>query len=156
MDKFKVQAALLAVLKEELAAALAAAKAATAAATDPDSKAENKYDTRTLEASYIARGQAMRVAELQAAVETFEAMGIREFAAAQSISAGALIGVKSSGETSHYFMAPVAGGTEVHLDGAEVMVITPSSPLGQKLNGKKAGEATTLHNGARAEIVSVQ
>jgi len=155
MDKAKVQAALLAVLKEELAAVLAAAKAATAAATDPDSKAENKYDTRTLEASYIARGQALRVAELQAAVDTFAAMGLREFAPGQSISTGALIRVKSGGEPSCYLMAPVAGGTEVKFGGEEVMVITPSSPLGQRLNGRKAGDMVTLHTGAQAEVLGV-
>lgn len=155
MDKAKVQAALLAALRQELEAAMSAARAATAAATDPDSKAENKYDTRTLEASYIARGQALRVAELQAAVETFAAMGVREFSATQAIAVGALIGVKSGDEISHYFMAPVAGGTEVNIDGAEVMIITHSSPLGQRLNGRKAGESVTLHTGAKAEVMSV-
>jgi len=155
MDKVKVQAALLAVMKDELATALAAAKAATAAATDPDSKAENKYDTRTLEASYIARGQAMRVAELQTAVGTFEAMGVREFAADSQISVGALVGLKIADETSHYFIAPVAGGTEVVVEGREVMIITPSSPLGQKLAGRRVQEFVQLPNGMKAAIESV-
>ena len=39
------------VLSDELAVLTRAANDAFAAATDPDSKAENKYDTRTLEAS---------------------------------------------------------------------------------------------------------
>ena len=41
-----------------------AALDAHAAATDPGSKAEGKYDTRSLEASYLARGQAQQVAEM--------------------------------------------------------------------------------------------
>ena len=38
-----------------------AAIEAHAAATDPGSKAEGKYDTRSLEASYLATGQARQV-----------------------------------------------------------------------------------------------
>lgn len=156
MNKEEAQQGLLDALRKELEAALSAAKAASAAATDPDSKAENKYDTRTLEASYIARGQAMRVAELQAAVETFEAMGHRDFALGQSISAGALVTLRSASETSHYFIAPAAGGTEALVDGKEVLVMTPSSPLGQRLTGRKQGDKVTLHTGQQAVIERVQ
>jgi transcription elongation GreA/GreB family factor len=156
MNKSEAQAALLSALKLEHETALAAAKAATAAATDPDSKAENKYDTRTLEASYIARGQALRVAELEAAVETFESMGERRFTADQSIAAGALIEVQAAAESAHYFMAPVAGGTEAVVDGVLVMVLSPSSPLGQRLQGRRAGDRITLHTGTPATIVTVE
>jgi len=50
----------------------AAAREAHAAATDPGSKAESKYDTRNLEASYLATGQARQVEELAAAIRIFE------------------------------------------------------------------------------------
>ena len=74
MTKSAVLAAILAHLEIELEALLKGAKASFAAATDPDSKAENKYDTRTLEASYVARGQAQRVTELQEALHAFGAL----------------------------------------------------------------------------------
>lgn len=156
MNKTQAQEELLKVLRTELETAMAAAKAATAAAADPDSKAENKYDTRTLEASYIARGQAMRVADLQAAVETFEAMGTRDFSAQQSIAAGALVTLRAAGEESHYFIAPVAGGTEAVVEGREVLVVTPPSPLGQRLMGRRQGENIALHTGQQALIAVVQ
>ena len=35
------------------------------AATNEESKAENKYDTRGLEASYMAQAQSLRVSELK-------------------------------------------------------------------------------------------
>ena len=41
---------------------LQSARAAHAEATDEQNKAENKYDTRALEASYLAQGQANRTA----------------------------------------------------------------------------------------------
>ena len=71
MQKSAVLDSILARLDTELEALMRGARASFAAATDPDSKAENKYDTRTLEASYVARGQAQRVEELQQALRGF-------------------------------------------------------------------------------------
>ena len=48
-----------------------AAKASHAEATAEENRAENKYDTRGLEASYLATGQANKVLELEAAIEAF-------------------------------------------------------------------------------------
>ena len=53
-------------LKADLALYYRAAVAARAEATHEQSKAENKYDTRGLEASYLARRQAKQVAEVEA------------------------------------------------------------------------------------------
>ena len=78
MEKSAVLTAILSRLEVELEALTQGARASYAAATDPDSKAENKYDTRTLEASYIARGQAKRVTELQEGVQAFFAAQVAE------------------------------------------------------------------------------
>jgi hypothetical protein len=54
----------LAALAAELSGYERSARAAHAEATDEQSKAENKYDTRGLEASYLARGQSRQAAEV--------------------------------------------------------------------------------------------
>ncbi len=144
------------VLSDELAVLTRAANDAFAAATDPDSKAENKYDTRTLEASYVARGQAQRVAELQEAVHTFQSMSSTPLPAGSAINLGTLVSLKTSEGTSHYFIAPCAGGTEVMQEEQEVYVITPASPLGQKLMGKRVGDGVPLRAGVMAEVVSAK
>jgi transcription elongation GreA/GreB family factor len=41
-------------------------------------------------------------------------------------------------------MGPRAGGTELEFDGREILVITPQSPLGSQLVGKKQGERLQL------------
>jgi len=155
MNKPAVLAQFLAVLKAELAALTRAAQGAFAAATDPDSKAENKYDTRTLEASYVARGQARRVTELQEAVRAFEALSGNELATGAAITLGALVSLEAAGETAHYFIGPFAGGTEIVQEGKEIVVITPSSALGQKLLGQRVGDALALRPGAMAKIIAV-
>ena len=57
---------IIARLTGELELYAKAAHAAHAEATHEQSKAENKYDTRGLEASYLARGQSKQAAELEA------------------------------------------------------------------------------------------
>jgi transcription elongation GreA/GreB family factor len=155
VNKPAVLAQFLAVLKAELAALTRAAQGAFAAATDPDSKAENKYDTRTLEASYVARGQAKRVTELQEAVRSFEALSGNELAAGAAITLGALVSLETPEETTHYFIGPFAGGTEIMHEGSEIVVITPASALGQKLLGRRVGDAIALRPGALAKIIAV-
>ena len=155
MNKQAVLDQILSVLNAELALLTRAAHDAFAAATDPDSKAENKYDTRTLEASYVARGQAKRVAELQEAVQAFGALPRNTLEPGTAITLGALVSLDTPEERAHYFLGPLAGGTEIVHEGNDIVIITPASPLGQKLIGRRAGEVIALRPGAVAKVCAV-
>ncbi len=121
-----------------------AANASRAEATHEQSKAENKYDTRGLEASYLARGQSRQAAEILQAIEQFEKLELKKFGPKDPIDVGAFVEVEVKGERSFYFIGPRAGGTEVQHDKKEILVITPQSPLGQQLVGKKQGERVKI------------
>ncbi|HWN95557.1 MAG TPA: transcription elongation factor GreAB [Methylomirabilota bacterium] len=144
MDKHTLIAKVIAQLNGELELLAKAARAAHAEATDESSKAENKYDTRGLEASYLARGQSRQAAEAAQAIEDLQALPVREFAAGDEIEVSALVELAGKRERNFYFIAPRAGGTEVTLDGEEILVITPQSPLGQQLVGRKQGDKIKL------------
>ena len=77
-----------------------AARAAHAEATHEQSKAENKYDTRGLEASYLARGQSRQAAELEQAIAKLRALQVREFADEEPTDVGALIELHARNEKS--------------------------------------------------------
>jgi transcription elongation GreA/GreB family factor len=146
-------------LVAELEVYFRAAHASRTEATHESSKAENKYDTRGLEASYLARGQSRQAAELEAAITEFEKLGAKKFAAGDAIAVGALVELEHGGEKSFYFIGPRAGGTEILHDRKEILVITPQSPLGEQLMGKKAGERPQLTFGGTkqaAKILSVE
>ena len=155
MNKGDLIRKIIAHLRDTLAAGTKAARATSDAATDPDSKAENKYDTRNLEASYLARGQALRVAETAEALSAFESLTAKTFTPGQVISEGALVSLRGADDTFYYFIGPAAGGTEVTLDGTEVMVITPSSPLGAKLMKRKTGDQFELNPGRPVSAVRI-
>ena len=147
MNKRAVIQKITAKLVAELEVYFRAAHASRTEATHESSKAENKYDTRGLEASYLARGQSKQAAELEAALAEFEKLGTKKFAAGDAITVGALVELAHGGENALYFLGPRAGGTEVLHDRKEILVITPQSPLGEQLLGKKSGESLQLKLG---------
>ena len=156
MNKEAVVKAIVAQLAAEMEMLFKAARAAHAEATHEQSKAEDKYDTRGLEASYLARGQSRQAGEIEQAIAQFEALPLRDFAANDAIDVGAVVELQGKREKSFYFLGPRGGGTEVQYDGKEIVVITPQSPLGQQLVGKKKGEKIRLQSGAdELKIVSV-
>ena len=142
-------------LKGDLALYYRAAVAARAEATHEQSKAENKYDTRGLEASYLARGQSKQVAEIEAAIEKFQKMDAREFGKGEPIDVGAVVELKIGKERNVYFIGPRAGRTEVVFENKDVLVITPESPLGAQLIGKKEGEKHSLEIAGQKQETSV-
>jgi hypothetical protein len=118
-----------------------AALDAHAAATDPGSKAEGKYDTRSLEASYLAVGQARQADEIAASLRIFEALQFPEFEPDDPIDSGALVEADLEGETVWFLLAPAAGGLVVRHDGREITLLAPASELYQKLLGRRLGDA---------------
>jgi hypothetical protein len=144
VNKQMLIAAIIEKLRDGLALYHKAADFARAEATHEQSKAESKYDTRGLEASYLARGQSRQAAELNLAIEKLGKLPIRDFSASDAIDTGALLELKNGKESNTYFIGPGAGGTEVIFEKREVLVITPESPLGSQLIGKKVGDKCTL------------
>jgi transcription elongation GreA/GreB family factor len=144
MNKRKLIDAVIARLGEELQVYLNAANASRAEATHESSKAENKYDTRGLEASYLARGQSHQIVELETAITEFQKLAPRNFADQEAIDVGAFVELQQGRERSLYLVGPRAGGTEVHFDSDEIIVITPQSPLGSQLVGSKQGDVLKL------------
>lgn len=148
MNKRDLLALIIAKLTAELDALTKAALATHAEATDEENKAEDKYDTRGLEASYLAHGQSKAAEEAAQAVAQFSALPARDFAAGEPISLGALVRLEGRGQ-SRYFIGPRAGGTEIEAGGEPVLVITPQSPLGRQLMGRKQGDRLQLELGGK-------
>ena len=159
MNKRALIKKITAKLTGELEVYFRAAQFARAEATHEQNKAEHKYDTRGLEASYLARGQSRQAAEIEAAIAEFETLAAQKFTDADPINLGAVVVLEVSGETVYYFLGPRAGGTEIVHDRKEILVITPQSPLGEQLMGRKTGDQPQLNFGGAkqtARIVSVE
>ncbi len=128
-----------------LAAIIQAANEAREAAIHTESKAEDQYDTRGLEASYLAGAQSRRAGELEQLLNTFRFVDIKEFSSNDVIASTALIELEAEdGIRSLYLMMPLGGGLSVKWNGKTVQVVTPSSPLGETLLKKKVGDQVSI------------
>lgn len=130
------------------------AKTAHDEATHDGDLHKNQFDTPGLETSVLAEGQVKVAAELREAVDFFRSLSMHDFAADEAISLGALVETESGRERSWYFVGPKAGGIEVDFEGHAVYVVTPQSPVGGKLLGKRAGDTITASRAIR--ILSVR
>ncbi len=138
--KGRLLSQVLSKVRVEHAALAKALQDSSAAATDPDSKAEGKYDTRSLEMSYLAAGQAQQAEALAKTLGQLERWQIPDFAITDAVDLGALVEVEKDGEWNHFFLLPAGGGVELEEEGLQVTTLTPESPLYSQLAGKRIGE----------------
>ena len=145
-------------LQENLDVLEKAAQTSRAEATHESSKAESKYDTRGLEAGYLASGQARQAREILESIKIYEALPLRDFGPDEPVDLTALVSLEVDGSQSWYFIGPKNGGLEIDHAGEEILVITPQSPLGENLLGRKAGQRWTAKLGGstvKYHLVSV-
>lgn len=159
MNKGQLRKRIVASLSESLELLEKAARASHAEATHESSKAENKYDTRGLEAAYLARGQSRQAKEILDSIKLYESLAVRDFAPGELIDLTAIVELDADGTRSTYFIGPRNGGLEIEFERQEITVITPQSPLGENLMGKKAGQRWTTKLGGstvKYHIVAVR
>jgi transcription elongation GreA/GreB family factor len=148
-------------LREELARHLAtdletrerSHRTAREGATHAEAKPENDKDTRALEASYLARGEAARVEELRHALADVQAMPLRAYREGEPAALGALVTAEDDDGQTIAWLAPHGGGTR--LASGTVQVVTPKSPLGQALLGKVAGDDCEVRLAGRTRTLSI-
>src|SRR5271165_2747317 len=106
MNKNLLLKRIVASLRQSLQLLEKAARASHAEATHESSKAENKYDTRGLEAAYLAGGQARQVREILDAIKLYEKLAPKNFAPGEAIDLTALVEVEMDGARSLYYIGP--------------------------------------------------
>ena len=140
VDKAQLRLAILQQLRAELDLQAGAAAMARDEATSEESRAENKWDTHSQEAAYLAEGQAKLAAEIGTSMEVYSSLPLPAFAGDAPIAVGAIVELEANGKRACYFIGPRAGGLELAVAGRALLVLTPSSPLGGQLLGKHAGD----------------
>jgi transcription elongation GreA/GreB family factor len=114
------------------------------AANHPEARPENDKDTRKLELSYLAQGQAARARELETTIATLVAQPPRAFRPDEPIALGALVTLESAEKTERVLICSGGGGTSINDEDGTVRVVTPEAPLGRALLGKTAGDEIEL------------
>ena len=155
MNKSALIKKIVAALTSQLERYAGAASTARAEAIDEENQAEDKYDTRGLEASYLAAGQSRQMAETASALQQFGGLTAIRFSPETAIDIGALVELKTRREQNLYFIGPSGGGTEVEHEKRTVLVLTPQSPLGAQLMGRKQGERLKIKVGGLVDEYTI-
>jgi transcription elongation GreA/GreB family factor len=141
VKKSTLRDAILTQLRQELARQASAAESSREEAISEESRAENKWDTHSQEAAYLAEGQARLAAEIRGNIELYATLDLPEFGPDDPIAPGALVELEGTpGRSAWFFLGPRAGGLEFEIDGRNFLVLTPQSPLGRQLLGKRTGD----------------
>jgi transcription elongation GreA/GreB family factor len=150
-DKSALKEELMRLVAADLVTLERAHRATVEGATHEQAKPENDKDTRALEQSYLARGQAKRAEELRDGLAAIRGMKLQIFTMDQPVGLGALVTAAEAKRRVRLFVAPHGGGTR--LAKGLVQVVTPSSPLGEALIGKRVGDdCEVLTGGNRREL----
>jgi transcription elongation GreA/GreB family factor len=140
-----LKASLMSALEAALATARAAHESAIEGATHAESRPENDKDTRGLEQSYLARGIAQRVADLEAAVVAVAKLPVAR------VNVGGIGALVTLDDGRRFLIATHGGGLVVD----EVTVVTPTSPIGRALIGRRVDDECEVAIGGKARTMTV-
>lgn len=140
MTKADVIASLRSQLQNKIDVMKSALADSDESASGDETKSEGKYDTRAIEAAYLAEAQAEQLVLAEESLSLFLNFDPGPYEVGDEVGVGALVEVDQEGEICFYFLAPTAGGLMTSYLGCDVTVITPDSRLYQELVDKKMGD----------------
>ncbi len=143
--KKKLISRLITHVEGEMATMRKAALDAAEGATHAEAKPENDKDTRAIEASYLAAGQAERFRQLETSLKILICLDLLELSKSSPITSTAVVTLEDEdGALTRYLLLPSFGGVVLEHEGHKVQVVTPPSPLGTALLGKTQGDVIEL------------
>lgn len=117
---------LIIMISEELELAIQAMKSSKDLAQSEDFKSESKWDTRSIEAGYLAGAQEKRVKELEVELHNLKSLNIDD---KDTMAVGAIVET----EDKTYFITVNTGGQKIQVNEKIVHVVSMNSPIGLKL-----------------------
>ena len=93
-------------------------------------------------------GAGARAAEIEKQLVMFRFLPLRDYSGPDEVAVpSALVELEFGGREAFYFLVPSGGGLIMRIEEHPVQVITPQSPLGVALMGRKAGDEIDVQVG---------
>jgi transcription elongation GreA/GreB family factor len=151
-SKLELKGELTAQLQQTLSVLEHAHAAAVEGATHEEAKPEDDKDTRGLEQSYLARGQAQRIETLRNGLAALSAMRTEKTTAG---ALSALIECTDEDEETHWFFLVPSGGGNTLKQG-RIKALTLSSPLGSAFVGKGVGDEVEVSQPRGTRVFAIR
>lgn len=105
-----------------------------------DLKSDGKYDTRGVEAAYLAGAQMRRVEELKLERQLIEGIPVHTYKKGREIAIGDLLELEHNGRVRKYYLSSTAGGSMLEVNKEVIVVISVFSPIGTQVIGLLCGD----------------
>lgn len=139
LDKQYIKNQIIALLAQRIDELTEVVSSSTSAATEGDNKQESKYDTRAIEASYLAGAQKARLEVLRSELSLMKLLNVSDDSLL--IKVGSLVKVLKNQEIEQYFFfTPKTGGEKILVDGVIVLSLAMTNPLAREFVGLDVGE----------------
>ena len=93
-------------------------------------------------------GVGARAAEIEKQLVMFRFLPLRDYSGPGEVAVpSALVELEFGGREAFYFLVPSGGGLVMRIEERPVQVITPQSPLGVAVMGRKAGDEIDVQVG---------
>ena len=139
---------ILTALKEETLSRLRNAEESYRSALEhsqsEEMKSEGKYDTRGIEAGYLASAKKQRVDELKKQLivtENLIKVHHSQSGPSKTAALGSLLLLEEKESLQWRFLSPAGGGSSVRVDEKEILIISAQSPIGSQALGLSEGDS---------------
>ncbi len=153
LDKKLIVSQLIEHLEADLKSLEEVAHSAKEYVTDGDVKPEGKYDTRAIEASYLAGAQEKRVEEIKLDIQMLKDLELHPTKTAQL---GSLVKINYNKEDRFYFITSTAGGSIVNLNGSSILVISVFSPIGNAILNLEADDTFEVETPSGIRLYTIK
>lgn len=154
IDKKEIVSQLRTRVEDELAKVKEAYASSHNLATSSELKSEGKYDTRSIEAGYIAGAQKKRVDELELELGLLDEINTEH--TPESISVGSLVTIEFNKMERLYFISSTGGGSMLNFSGETVLVISAFSPIGSEAIGLESGDEFEVENANGTRLYKIK
>ncbi len=145
LDKKRaILAEMIKLLEEQIEILNKSAASAHDEATHADTKQEGKYDTRAIEASYLAGAQYERARQMSTNTSILKSLPLRTFNPDEPIDVGAIVNLKNPRKSACYFILPKVSGLIIDWHGQTITSLTPESQIGDQLLDQFQGDYIDL------------
>ena len=133
--KEKLKKQVISKLNEDLNSLKKAAAETRSVSSDDENKQEGKYDTRSIEASYLAEAQADQATQIEESIFKLQNLILPEEPDTVILGSIAIL-TDTEDHDLQFFLLPAGGGISLKYENQPLMVITPESPIGEKIIAK--------------------
>jgi transcription elongation GreA/GreB family factor len=146
MNKKYILHQLIIELQEEINDLKLSYERAKQASIDAPGRMQSRHDTTKVEAAWLANNFACALDKKMH--DLMQTENINIINKSDKITVGCIVGLSnvSSDDIDYYFIIPCAGGHEICDNDIPISTITPKSPLGGVLIGKRLGDKIDIPN----------